>query len=109
MWVNYYCSLLIFICPGLTKSNIQKNIDDAHDYRKSCCGGTLCVIYWYGIPYAEQPIGHLRWKPPQPLAKTKGTKNVNLGIPLTESCLTLNVYAPDNARHLPVLCLDSWR
>ena len=70
------------------------------------------VNYWYGIPYAQQPIGNLRWRPPEPLPKSKATnyayipnacpQNDGFGISLTESCLTLNVYAPENARHLPV-------
>ena len=70
------------------------------------------VNFWYGIPYAQQPVGTLRWRPPLPLPKSKGTNNAyipnacpqsfNFGIPITESCLTLNVYAPENAHHLPV-------
>ncbi|UJR37369.1 hypothetical protein I4U23_030077 [Adineta vaga] len=70
------------------------------------------VNYWYGIPYAQQPIGELRWKPSQALAASNGTKYAYIpnacpqrntyGIPATESCLTLNVYAPDDAINLPV-------
>jgi carboxylesterase type B len=70
------------------------------------------VNYWYGIPYAQQPIGNLRWMPPQALAASTGTntalipnacpQSTNYGVPLTESCLTLNVYAPENATNLPV-------
>ncbi|CAF2198163.1 unnamed protein product [Rotaria magnacalcarata] len=70
------------------------------------------INYWYGIPYAQQPIGNLRWKPPQPLEMSNGTKyayspnvcpQTNTYIfPMTESCLTLNVYSPTNASNLPV-------
>lgn len=70
------------------------------------------VNYWYGIPYAQQPIGNLRWKPPRPLAESDGisvayTPNAcpqggSFGVPLTEACLTLNVYAPENASNVPV-------
>ena len=68
--------------------------------------------YWYGVPYAQQPIGNLRWKPPQPLQAANGTKDAYLPnacpqtstdiFPMTESCLTLNVYSPANASNLPV-------
>ena len=70
------------------------------------------VNYWYGIPYAQQPIDNLRWMPPQPLAVSNGTnyayipnacpQTSNLGVLITESCLTLNVYAPTSAKNLPV-------
>ncbi|CAF1505786.1 unnamed protein product [Adineta steineri] len=74
------------------------------------------VNYWYGIPYAEQPIGNLRWMPPRILATSNGTKEAyipnaclqefDFGIQRTEACLTLNVYAPENATNLPVFV---WR
>ena len=74
-------------------------------------GGTN-VNSWYGIPYAEQPVGNLRWMPPQPLPIYNGSNYAyipnacpqtnSFGLPLTESCLTLNVYAPASASNLPV-------
>lgn len=70
------------------------------------------VNYWYGIPYAQQPVGHPRWMPPQALGTFNDTKTANIGVACiqrydfgffyTEACLTLNVYAPENASHLPV-------
>ncbi len=29
------------------------------------------IVIWYGIPYAQQPIKELRWKPPQKLGVTQ--------------------------------------
>ena len=72
------------------------------------------INYWYGIPYAQQPIGSLRWKPPQPLAASNGIHKAFIPtacpqrnsledpVPIIEACLTLNVYAPENANYLPV-------
>ena len=70
------------------------------------------VTSWYGIPYAQQPVGNLRWMPPQPLPNYNGSNyayipNVcpqtnSFGFPMTESCLTLNVYAPADASNLSV-------
>jgi para-nitrobenzyl esterase len=62
-----------------------------------------------GIPYAEPPVGDLRWRPPAPptpwtdpiLATTLGPKCAQLGAidptfdaTSDEDCLTLNVWAP---------------
>jgi para-nitrobenzyl esterase len=65
---------------------------------------------WIGIPYAEPPLGPLRWQAPQPLTSPwNGTLNVSNQYPpykacyqspfsqyftLTEDCLIVNVYSP---------------
>lgn len=75
-----------------------------------------------GIPYAAPPIGPLRWQPPQPAAKWKGTRDAaQFGSHCTqaivyadmvfhdpgpsEDCLTLNVWTPAKAKKasLPVM------
>ena len=74
-----------------------------------------------GIPYAQPPVGSLRWKRPLPLARWTGVReatefgpacyqppprlsNSYAGkpMPLSEDCLTLNVWAPAEARNAPV-------
>ena len=69
------------------------------------------VNYWYSVPYAQQPIDELRWKLPQALPISNGTKvaytprfcpQMSYPVAVNESCLTLNIYTPENANHLPV-------
>ena len=70
------------------------------------------VNFWLGIPYAQQPVGNLRWKPPQPLSVGNETsfaytanacpQGHNFEPPFTEACLSLNVYTPANETNLPV-------
>ena len=75
-----------------------------------------------GIPYAESPVGELRWKAPQPKKKwedvleTKsfGPSPVQTNVwgdmnyrsdSMSEDCLYLNIWTPttDSSRKLPVL------
>lgn len=78
--------------------------------------------FYLGIPFAQPPVGQLRWKAPQPLANWKGVKQTKKFSPravqgivfgdmksrsdgLSEDCLYLNVWtnAKNNTANLPVL------
>jgi para-nitrobenzyl esterase len=81
--------------------------------------GTLRIFK--GIPYAEPPIGQLRWKPPTSVPAWSGVKQAaqfgpactqpaspdasiyanDLGA-TSEDCLTLNIWSPVNAAHASV-------
>lgn len=79
---------------------------------------------WRGIPYAQPPVGDLRWRAPRPCLAWDGERDaatfdlappqagpsdvadiVSIGgapEPTSEDCLTLNVWAPASARSTPV-------
>ncbi len=78
------------------------------------------VRVFRGIPFAQPPVGPLRWRAPKPAAPWNGIRparewghpcmqvqkedpGIGPGVP-SEDCLTLNVFAPnDSAKSHPVM------
>jgi len=72
------------------------------------------VIAWLGVPYAQPPIGKLRWKAPRKLAPWEGIRSAQAygdssvqffeGKTIgSEDCLYLNIWRPDHSEAaLPV-------
>lgn len=79
------------------------------------------VVSYRSIPFAAAPVGQLRWAPPVAPAQWDGVRDANqYGAACiqpergdaggggraevqSEDCLTLNVWAPENATSLPVM------
>jgi para-nitrobenzyl esterase len=68
---------------------------------------TPALDKYLGIPYAAAPVGDLRWRPPQPIARWHGVRDASQYGPhcpqeaspfgtesTTEDCLYLNVFTP---------------
>jgi len=91
-------------------------------------GGTLVgeqangVNVFKGVPYAQPPVGSLRWAPPQPIKWSGERAATTFALPCLqpmrpdgkpngagvtgdsrEDCLYLNVWAPANAKDAPVM------
>src|ERR1700675_2648390 len=81
-------------------------------------GSAITVRSYKGIPYAQPPVGDLRWKAPQPPKPWKGIRVAKSfrdmcpqqvvlagGQPINEDCLGLNVWTParSSADKLPVM------
>ena len=78
------------------------------------------IASYKGVPYAQPPVGPMRWRPPAPAASWTGVREADrvgpicmqkydkgdngVGpLPASEDCLTLNVFAPQGAARLPVM------
>lgn len=104
----------------------------ASSLQRDVTGGTVegvrenGILVFKGIPYAAPPTGDFRWREPQPVIPWEGVRKCDKfgpismqdqqvkgsfyevefyseGLPeMSEDCLYLNVYAPENAEGLPV-------
>ncbi len=110
-------SLLFILCAacGFAQSQTAIRIDTGPIAGKEAGG----VRAWLGIPYAAPPVGALRWRPPQAPARWEGVRAMErvgaaciqgtgggmaaAQMAQSEDCLTLNVWAPKNARQAAVM------
>lgn len=107
--------LFVGLCRARTSSDLQVRIDDGRmvgRYLTSQSGRTIRAFM--GIPYAEPPIGELRFRAPLKIKKWPGILLAQNEPPMCtqrdpftrstvvqgqEDCLYLNVYTPEVQQH----------
>jgi para-nitrobenzyl esterase len=116
--MNVAC--LLFLSSGAFASDRVKTANGALETTKPPKDG---VRSFKGIPFAEPPVGDLRWKVPQPVKNWEGVRKADdfgprcmqhtgpnadywfRGKGMSEDCLYLNVWTPAKSSNemLPVL------
>ena len=107
-------------CASLPEAQAQPVVDaPAGAVRGEALDG---VNAFRGIPYAEPPVGWRRWRAPaaldrwsevrdatafgpachQPTARGTSIYAADQAPEMSEDCLSLNIWAPENAQNLPV-------
>ena len=75
------------------------------------------VRVFKGVPFAQPPVGDLRWRAPEPATAWSGVRDASRFGPaclqpktaftdyeaISEDCLYLNIWAPEGARDAPVM------
>lgn len=111
-------SALVLAAPALGQSG------PVVDAPSGAVGGTEegDLRIFRGVPYAQPPVGALRWRPPVAMKRWEGTRAATAfgpacvqpttraktvyspaePLPVSEDCLTLNIWAPEDAKNAPV-------
>ena len=107
------------LASGATAADAERVTIDTGALQGATVG---TVTAFKGIPFAQPPVGELRWRPPQPVKPWSGVRNATaygadcmqepfpgdaapLGVQSAEDCLYVNVWTPAKrgAGKLPVM------
>jgi para-nitrobenzyl esterase len=118
-WRKMFLTAAVAVAmPQATLAQSTDVVIDSGAIRGSAAEG---VLSWKGIPFAQPPLGDLRWRAPQPARPWQGVRETNeysndcmqvpfpsdaapLGTEPAEDCLYANVWRPaDQQTNLPVM------
>lgn len=127
---SYLVFFLIMVILQASSKETSAQINNSFDVQTKIKNGTIEGMYdtktgvqkYLGIPFAQPPVGDLRWKAPLPAKNWSGIKETKHFGPramqapvfgdmnfrsdgISEDCLYLNVWTPSkrNTKDLPVL------
>ncbi len=122
--------LLLLFCTGVLALTLRAQRTHAFPVQTRVANGILEGNYdtktgiqsYLGVPFAQPPVGELRWRAPQPVENWSGVRTARQFGPrpvqkfvfddmrfrsdgVSEDCLYLNVWTPAdrNTKNLPVL------
>ena len=116
-------SLIAIACLGLSASAGAQTSAPVVDAPSGAVKGQADgeILSFKGIPYALPPVQGRRWRPPAPMPRWQGVRaatdfgpacvqpqgksqSIYSGdpMPVSEDCLTLNIWAPAHAKGAPV-------
>jgi para-nitrobenzyl esterase len=113
--------LVLLAPPALAQAQVHDKAPVVRVASGSLMGvRTGDTVSFRNIPYAAPPVGDLRWRAPQPARPWSGVRPADkpgaicqqkynaqdngVGpLPMSEDCLTLNVFAPARASNVPVM------
>ena len=118
--MKYVTAAFLLICGTSTLSaQVERTLGPTDPVKVS--GGEIAgaedgtLKRFLGVPFAAPPVGALRWRAPQPPVPWSGVRKAQrfsaacaqtadwIPGPKSEDCLYLNVWAPRNAKGLPVI------
>lgn len=125
LWLKLFLVVVVYIQIAYLQlvdvstdlGNITGFVDDVNTYDEDGNKVSSMFVQYLGIPYAEPPVGELRFAKPVPKQPWNGTHNGTVygpmchqgngqvptgpsaivGVEMSEDCLTLDIYIPYNS------------
>jgi para-nitrobenzyl esterase len=116
-----FTAVIVLVATASVRASDYNRVKTANGYLEGTTDPATGIHEFKGIPFAQPPIGDLRWKAPQPVVNWKGVRPATQFGPrdyqhpagdmvfrsngVSEDCLYLNIWSPSPSHKakLPVL------